>query len=72
MKRLSERHIAKKQQCSRISVHHATEKFKKHEIYDDMKKPLDPVKLQKETIMSSDELSCNPALVLVLKYVPIC
>ena len=38
MERLSERQIAKRLQCSKSSVHRAIEKFKKHEIYEDMKK----------------------------------
>ena len=36
--RLSQRPIVKKLQCSKRFVHRAIEKFKKHEIYDDMKK----------------------------------
>ena len=38
MERLSERQIAKRLQCSKSSVHRALKKFKKHAIYDDMKK----------------------------------
>ena len=38
MERLSERQIAKRLQCSKSSVHCTIEKFKKHKIYDDMKK----------------------------------
>ena len=38
MKGLSERQIAKRLQCTKSSVHHAIEKFKKHKIYNDMKK----------------------------------
>ena len=72
MERLSERQIAKRLQCSKSSVHCAIEKFKKHEIYDDIKKLVDQVNLYKEMIMPSDELSCNPPLVLIIKYVPIC
>ena len=37
MERLSERQMAKRLQCSKSSVHRTIEKFKKHEIYDDMK-----------------------------------
>ena len=40
MERLSERQIAKRLQCSKSSVHRAIEKFKKYEVYDDMKKIL--------------------------------
>ena len=38
MERHSERQIAKRLQSSKHSVHRASEKFKKHKIYDDMKK----------------------------------
>ena len=38
MKRLSERQITKRLQCSKSSVHRSIEKFKKREIYDDTKK----------------------------------
>ena len=37
MERLSERQIAKRLQCSKSLVHRAIEKFKKYEVYDDMK-----------------------------------
>ena len=72
MEKLSERQIAKRPQCSRNSVHRAIEKFKKHKIYDDTEKLVDRVKLHEEMIMQSDELSCDPPLVYVVKYVPIC
>ena len=35
---LSERQIPKRLQCSKSSIHRVIEKFKKHEIYGDMKK----------------------------------
>ena len=38
MKRLSERQMEKRLQCSKSSLHRVIEKFKKHEIYDNMKK----------------------------------
>ena len=36
------------------------------------KKLVDLKKLHEEMIMSSDELSCNPLLVVVTNYEPIC
>ena len=69
MERLSERQIVKRLQCNKSSVHRAIEKFKKHEIYNEMKKLVDSVKLQEEMIIPSNELLCNPPLVLVVKYV---
>ena len=62
---------SKKINCSKSSIHHTIEKFKKHEIYDGIKN-LDLVKLHEEMIMLFNELSCDPLLVLVIKYVPIC
>ena len=58
MERLLERQVAKRLESSKSSVHRAIAKFK-HEIYEDMKKLVDPVKLHEEMIMPSDELSCN-------------
>ena len=72
MQRLSERQIAKIRQSSNSSVHRAIEKFKKHEINEDLKKLVHSVKFPEEIIMPSDKLSCNPPLVLVVKYVHIC
>ena len=69
MRRLSERQMTKRLQCSKSSVHRAIEKFKKREIYDDTKKTDRPNKLHEE--MLSDKLSCNPPLDFVAKYVPI-
>ena len=66
IKRLSKRQIAKR------SVHHVIKKFKKHEIYDNIKKLIDPVKCHKEMIMQSEEMSCDLTLVLAVKYVSIC
>ena len=71
MQRLSEWQIAKILQCSKSSVHRAVEKFKKHEINKDLKKLVHSVKFPEEMIMPSDELSCNPPLDLVVKYVHI-
>ena len=64
IKRLSKRHIAKRLQCSKSSVHRAIEKFKKHKKTGR--------KLYEEMIMSSDKLSYNPPLFVVVKYMPIC
>ena len=72
IKKLLERQIAKRSQCSKSSVDSVIKKFKKNKIYDDMKKTGRPVKLYEEMIMPSDELLCYTPLVLVLKYVPIC
>ena len=72
MERLSERQIAKRLQCSKSSVHRAIEKFKKYEIYDDIKNLVNSVKLYEKIIMPSEELSRNLPLVIVVKYVPLC
>ena len=67
----SKRQIAKRLQCCKSLVHRAIEKFKNHEIYDNMKKLVETVKRHEEMIMPSDKLSCNLPLVLIVKYLPI-
>ena len=72
-----ERQIPKRLQCSQSLVHHAIEKCKKQEIYDDIKKT---GRLHKNSQRDDHairmmfvviKLSCNPPLVLVIKYMPI-
>ena len=69
MERLSERQVVKRLQCNKSFIHLAIEKLKKHKIYDDIKKLVDPIKIKK-MIMPSDELSCNPPT--LVKYMAIC
>ena len=60
IERLSERQIANRVECSKSSSPLCHIKFKKHEIYDDMKKTGRLQELYEERIMLSNKLIMPP------------
>ena len=72
MERLSKRQITKRLRCSKSSVYRAIETFKKHKIYDDMKKTSKPRKTSRRNDHAIQRGVMRSPLVLVVKYVPTC